>query len=226
MQSSVSRSVWIGGKSEQSLLHSAYWIWFAGEIMRSPENSPTDGVITLAPLELSDTVLIMHLDADPEIQRWFDWPVGPSAEDLSTRAARLASAERTVRDKWQRWSAGDELMFAIRSVETHDGLGWLDLQPRGDGRGSIGYGVLARHRGRGAATRSVRLAIRYAFDVLDWSQLEIRANAENLASRSVAEKTGFQLQGVVQNRGVMEHHQPLLGQSFDEAVYYLLRDRG
>jgi RimJ/RimL family protein N-acetyltransferase len=187
--------------------------------MRAPENTLTDGVVTLSPLELTDSVLVMQWDADPEIQRWFDWPLTPSAEDQATRSARLASAEQTVRDKWQRWAIGEEFVFAMRSVATGDGLGWLDLQPLGDGRGNIGYGVLAVHRGKGAATRSVRLAVRYAFDVLRWTQLQIRANAENLASRCVAEKCGFALQGVSRNHGVMHHHEPLRGQSFDEAVY-------
>lgn len=67
------------------------------------------------------------------------------------------------------------------------------------------------------------LVAQYAFQTLSWTQLEIRADAENLASRRVAEKAGFTLHGVTRNHGVMQHHEPVLGKPYDEAVYYLLR---
>jgi RimJ/RimL family protein N-acetyltransferase len=189
----------------------------------SAELSLSDGVVTLAPLKPTDAALVMTWDTDLEIQRWFDWPLTPGTSEPAARAARLARAEQTIRDKHSRWSAGAEFVFAIRSVDAREGFGWLDLQPLGDGRGNISYGVLERHRARGIATRSVKLALGYAFDALDWTQLEIRANADNVASRSVATKCGFVLQGIRENHGVMQHHEPLRGQSFDEAVYYLRR---
>src|SRR5262245_43694932 len=93
---------------------------------RAPQNTLADGVVVLAPIELSDAETVMAWDADPEVQRWFDWPLTPAVDDPGTYALRLAWAEQTVRNKWTRWAAGVELVFVIRSVETGEGLGWID----------------------------------------------------------------------------------------------------
>jgi RimJ/RimL family protein N-acetyltransferase len=187
------------------------------------QNTLSDGVILLAPFELADAATVMQWDADLDIQHWFDWPLMPPAADAATSDARLACAEETVREKWALWDAGEELAFIIRSVETGQGLGWIDLQPRGAGRGSLGYGVISGKRRMGAATRSVVLASRYAYDVLGWFRLEICTIADNVASRAVALKAGFQLEGVLRSYGAFEKHQPFLGQRFDWAIYSRLR---
>jgi RimJ/RimL family protein N-acetyltransferase len=191
--------------------------------MDAPENRLSDGVISLAPYALADAVTLMQVDADPDIQHWFDWPLTPPWNAPETHEAHLASAERTIRGQPASWDAGTQFAFIIHSVKTGEGLGWIDLQPRGSGRGNVGYGVLPAHRCKAAATRSVLLASRYAFDVLNWARLEIRANADNVASRRVAVKAGFQLEGVLRSYGAFEKYQPLLGRRFDWAIYGRLR---
>lgn len=184
----------------------------------SPENHLSDGVISLVPYELRYVKTILEIDADREVQHWFDWPLTPPADDPETYAARLASAERTVVAGRERWAKGEQYAFIIRS-SAGDGLGWVDLQPRGSGRGNISYGVLERHRGKGAATRSVELVTRYAFDVLRWVRLEIVAIAENAASRAVATNAGFRQEGILRSYGAFEKYQPELGRRFDWVIY-------
>lgn len=185
----------------------------------APENRLSDGVISLAPFELADTPAVLAWDADREIQHWFDWPLTPTADDPDTYAARLASAERTVQASRMSWATGDQFAFAVHSVEFGERLGWIDLQPRGSGRGNVAYGILMRHRRQGAATRSVKLASRYAFDVLGWVRLEIAMIADNAASRAVALTAGFRHEGVLRSYGAFERFQPELGRRFDWAIY-------
>ena len=128
-----------------------------------------------------------------------------------------------MREQPAAWDAGEQFAFIIHSAETGEGLGWIDLQPRGPGRGNIAYGVLTEHKCKGAATRRVLLACRYAFDVLRWARLEICTIADNAASRRVAVKAGFQLEGVLRSYGAFEKYEPLLGQRFDWAIYGRLR---
>jgi hypothetical protein len=111
--------------------------------MSEPRNTLSDGVISLAPVEPRDALTLMELDADREVQRWFDWPLTPSAADPGTYAVRLASAEQTVRNQLAGWEGGTQFVFIIRSVEANEGIGWIDLQPRGSGRGNVAYGVIA-----------------------------------------------------------------------------------
>ena len=189
----------------------------------APENRLSDGVVALRPFAATDVLTLMQLDADRDIQHWFDWPLTPPWNDAATYEARLASAEDTIRGKWASWAEGAQFAFIIDSVETGEGLGWIDLQPRGAGRGNVAYGLLPAFRRKGVATRSVLLATRYAFDVLTWDRLEIAAIAENTASRRVAVKAGFQLEGVLRSYAVFERHEPVLGQRFDWAIYGRVR---
>jgi RimJ/RimL family protein N-acetyltransferase len=135
----------------------------------------------------------------------------------------LASAERTVQTSRARWETGEQYAFTMRSVATGEGLGWVDLQLFGPGRGNVSYGVVARHRGRGAAPRGVVLVTRYAFDVLRWVRLEIAMIADNAASRAVAIKAGFRPEGLLRSYGAFEKYEPELGRRFDWAIYGRLR---
>jgi RimJ/RimL family protein N-acetyltransferase len=189
----------------------------------APENRSSDGVVSLRPFAPTDALTLMQLDADPEIQHWFDWPLTPPWNDTATYEARLASADDTIRGKRTSWAEGTQFAFIIDGVETGESLGWIDLQPRGSGRGNVAYGLLHAFRCKGVATRSVLLATRYAFDVLKWDRLEIAAVAENTASRRVAVKAAFHLEGVLRSYGAFERHQPVLGQRFDWAIYGRLR---
>jgi RimJ/RimL family protein N-acetyltransferase len=191
--------------------------------IEAPENRMSDDVISLAPFELADSITVMKWGADPEVQHWYDWPLTPAWDEPDTYVARRAHAEEVVGNQPAAWVAGKQFAFIIHSAETGEGLGWIDLQPRGPGRGNISYGVLREHRRKGAATRSVLLVCRYAFDVLRWTRLEICAIADNAASRHVAVKAGFQLEGLLRSYGAFEKYEPLLGQRFDWAMYGRLR---
>ena len=191
-------------------------------VLDAPENRPGDGVIALGPFELADAPVVLAWDADREVQHWYDWPLTPPADDPETYAARLASAEGTVRGKRAEWEAGKCFAFMIRSA-SGEGLGWVELAPRGSGRGNVSYGIVSRHRAQGFVSRAVRLASRYAFDVLGWARLEIVMIADNAASRAVALKAGFRLEGVLRSYGAFERYQPELGRRFDWAIYSLLR---
>jgi RimJ/RimL family protein N-acetyltransferase len=65
--------------------------------------------------------------------------------------------------------------------------------------GEIGYWCAAEARGRGVVTRAVRMLSRYAFDELEIGRLEIFVDVDNAASRRVAERAGYQLEGVLRS---------------------------
>jgi RimJ/RimL family protein N-acetyltransferase len=64
----------------------------------------------------------------------------------------------------------------------------LDREP---GYGEIGYWVAAEARGRGVATRAVRMLADWAREELGLTKLEVLPHKDNLPSRRVAEKAGF-----------------------------------
>jgi RimJ/RimL family protein N-acetyltransferase len=83
---------------------------------------------------------------------------------------------------------------------------------------TLGYTVAEEMQGRGVATQAVRQAIRIAFgpDGLGLERIEAVAAVENVASRRVLEKAGFQFEGV--RRGLLR----IQGQRVDHACYGIL----
>ena len=63
----------------------------------------------------------------------------------------------------------------------------------------LGYVVLAEERGRGVATEALRLLTDWAFAALDAVRLELMISVENEASKRVAERCGYRLEGVLRS---------------------------
>ena len=73
-------------------------------------------------------------------------------------------------------------------------------------------------RGKGYATEAVRLLVRYLFGRLKTNRIRLIIHPENCASRRVAEKGGFTLEGTA--RGAWYHQ----GISHDVEVFAILRE--
>ncbi len=72
-------------------------------------------------------------------------------------------------------------------------------------------------RGKGYATEAVNLLVRYLFGRLKMNRIRLIIHPENCASRRVAEKCGFTLEGTA--RGAWYHQ----GKNHDIEVYAILR---
>jgi RimJ/RimL family protein N-acetyltransferase len=68
-----------------------------------------------------------------------------------------------------------------------------------DYRGRIGYWVAGEARGRGLCTRALRVLSRWALEELHLQRLELVTDPENIPSQRVAEKVGFQREGVLRS---------------------------
>ena len=64
-------------------------------------------------------------------------------------------------------------------------------------RATMGYWVARGARGGGICTRAVRLLARYGLDELELQRIDLITDPDNLASQRVAEKVGFQREGVM-----------------------------
>jgi RimJ/RimL family protein N-acetyltransferase len=161
-----------------------------------------DGDLVLRPKHAEDVDAITAACQDPEIPRWTLVPSPYTRADAEAFLARSAEEE----------AAGQSAN--LLAVDVRDGtlLGsasvmGLDREP---GYGEIGYWVAAEARGRGVATRAVRLLSDWAVRELGLTRLEILAHKDNAPSRRVAEKAGFHDTGELA---------PLPRADHDEAVY-------
>lgn len=84
-------------------------------------------------------------------------------------------------------------------------------------RTEIGYWIAKDFSGKGIITKSCRTLINYAFDELEMNRIEIRCATENVRSRAIPERLGFQLEGIL--RQALWRHTRL----YDVAIYGLLK---
>src|SRR5512143_2034886 len=85
---------------------------------------------------------------------------------------------------------------------------WVNTRPDDRSVGSVGYWLLPTARGRGLATRAVRLVSRWAFDELGITVLRLYAEPANEPSLRVAERCGFRRIGIVSRDGQI-HDRPV-----------------
>jgi RimJ/RimL family protein N-acetyltransferase len=142
-----------------------------------------DGDLVLRPKRPADAEAITAACQDPEIPRW---TFVPSPYTLADAEAFLASSvEREAAGTEANLlavDAGDDRLLGSFSV--------MEIDPA-RGSGEIGYWVAAEARGRGIATRGVRLLADWARDQLGLTRIDVLPHKDNVASRRVAEKAGF-----------------------------------
>lgn len=173
-------------------------------------------VFTDVPLGDGDVVLRLWRPADaewyaaqvrdPEIQRWTSEPPDLTADRV--RQAIEAMLETRA-----------HLGTAITDAGTADLLGnaGLALVDGAPGVGAVSYWLAPAGRGRGAATRAVRLLVERAWQC-GLRRVELFTHVDNVASQRVAERAGFVRERVVPGYRVIN------GRPWDAVVYGLARD--
>jgi RimJ/RimL family protein N-acetyltransferase len=117
------------------------------------------------------------------------------------------------------WTDGSCAGFEIRGLGDGAYLGFaalvhLDLA---DKQGEIGYMVTPEARGRGAASGAVALLTRWGLDELGLERLELRIDTANAGSQRVAERAGYQLEGILRSLAFKE------GRRVDTGVWSRLK---
>jgi RimJ/RimL family protein N-acetyltransferase len=146
----------------------------------------TDGVVTLRRWRSSDAADVARACDDPETARWLPVPVPYTVEDGQRYVDGIVPTQ---------WADGAAANVAV--VDAVDGalLGAVGLTLR-EGIGEVGYWTAPWARGRGVAGRAATLHAGWGFEVLGLPRVELLADVENLASQRVAERAGWQREGV------------------------------
>jgi RimJ/RimL family protein N-acetyltransferase len=156
----------------------------------------------------ADAPAIRSVYSEPDIRKWMGWD-----EELPDEAEALANLEREA----AAWRDGSWAVFRIVDAATDQVVGGVNLRFGEHDIAEVSYFLSAVARGRGVATRAVRLVARWAFDELGVERIELRAHPDNLASVRVAERAGFTREGIERaSRGWPD------GTRFDSIVFSLL----
>ncbi|MGQ5263724.1 GNAT family N-acetyltransferase [Micromonospora sp. ZYX-F-536] len=145
-----------------------------------------DGVL-LRPWREADTDAVYRACQDPDIQRWTTVPrpyLPEHAHGFVTEVSGRA------------WADGTGAPFAVCDPATGQLLGSCGLVSIDDaGTAVIGYWTAPWARGRGVTVRAARAVARWSFDTLGLRRLIWQAEVGNHASRLVALRAGFRIDG-------------------------------
>ncbi len=156
-------------------------------MIEQPVAPVSDGEIVLRLFKEADVPLLLEAARDPDIPRLTNLPDLESAEWARAWLTRIEDL----------WRDGRRATFAIADPASDELLGSIGVRLV-DANGQIGYWVLASARGRGVATRALRLLADWAFSV-GFDRLQLLTEPDNAVSQRVAEKAGFRREGLLRS---------------------------
>ena len=175
-----------------------------------PAPALADSAVLLRPWLDADVPAKLLAFTDPLVQR-FSWPASAPYTE--------ADARRFFADQERARLRGEELNFALASPADPDevlgGASLYEVRPQ-QGCAALGYWLAAPARGRGVATRAVRLLARWAFAELGVARLELTTGPDNQPSQRVAQRCGFTREALLRS------HVPFKGGRRDTVLYSLL----
>jgi RimJ/RimL family protein N-acetyltransferase len=153
-------------------------------------------MVVLRPWTDADLDDLVRMHDDPDVARFTPLATPYTA----TNARRMLDAVLG------RLLSGEELALAVE-VDGGGAVGSIGVRPDDLDRevADVGYVVAADARGRGIATRAVRLVAAWALAEWRLARLQLTMDEANAASARVAQQAGFTREGVLrswaENRG-------------------------
>ena len=147
--------------------------------------------LLLRPMGAGDVDAVYAACQDPQIQRWTTVPSPYLREHAEQFACDYAP---------KAWAAGDAALFGVTDIGNGELLASVGLhfdRGRDAGVAEIGYWAAAGARGRGVTTEAVAAVCAWGFATCGVQRLEWYAEVGNAASRRVAEKVGFSIEGTL-----------------------------
>ena len=154
----------------------------------------TAGRLRLRPWAAQDADAVLLACSDPSTQRWTTVPSPYGRADADAWVSRVAP------DCWERGTAAT---FAVIDAVTDEVLASVGLSGLHTGQPAVGYWCVPAARRSGVVSEAVAAVCRWGFGALDLPRIGWTAEVGNVASRAVAEKCGFTVEGVA--RGSVLH---------------------
>lgn len=164
--------------------------------------------IRLRPLRMDDAPEVFAMYSDREVTRYWSFAAWTDpAQAEAWLAERIGWGPPSVYG-WAMADRGDDRFIGTTALFSLSG----PLH-----RAELGYSLMPSLQGRGLATEAVRRALDFGFDTLGLERIEADVDPRNEASCRLAERLGFQREGLLRNRWRVG------GEFADSILYGLLR---
>jgi len=163
--------------------------------MKIEDYQLSNGTILTRPYQRDDAKSCFEaiLESMDELMPWMFW----CNADIT-----YPEIEGWVESRPQAWL--DDISYEFAIVDSHQGtfigncgLVHVDLQNK---MAELGYWIRTSQTRKGYATQASKLAIKFAFEVLQLNRIEIIIETKNTNSQRVAEKLGAKKEGIMRKR--------------------------
>jgi ribosomal-protein-alanine N-acetyltransferase len=165
--------------------------------------------LTLRWLTEDDADAYYRIFSDPVVMRY--WSSAPWTS--------MAQAHAAIADSLAENRSGTACRFGVVRRDTNELIGHIKLYDihAASRRCDLGYALATAHWGHGYLAEAMRAALSHAFDTLDMNRIEADIDPRNEASAKVLEKMGFQKEGYMPERWIVN------GEVCDTVFYGLLK---
>jgi len=131
---------------------------------------------------------------DPEVVKW-----------MPDKAQTTLAQARGILEFWRRcWYEGPWILAWEIGLKEHGeryigGIRYVGFYGHEYRIGELGYELHRQHWGRGYMTEALNAAVDFGFDRMGLNRVQVGMHPDNMASRRVAEKAGFQAEGVLRD---------------------------
>lgn len=145
-----------------------------------------------------------------DIARWMPWANDPS----------LKTTEEYIEKGIRQWSNKVQTEFPMiielkNNSQIISASGFNEKSQPDVPMYEIGYWIDSQYTGNGYISEAVSALTQFAFDVYNAARVQICAQVENIKSRAVAERCGFENEAILKNY----RNDCLSGKPCDEAIY-------
>ena len=173
-------------------------------LIEVPEKLETERLLLAAPRPgLGPAMSVAIAESFGALSLWMPWAQQVPSIEESEATMRRAQAEFILRKDlnyqiYDREPTGRRLLGGT-------GLHRIDWAAR---RFEVGYWIRASAEGKGYVSEAVRALAGMAFGSLLARRVEIRMDGNNVRSRAVAERCGFELEAVLKSDSLTPHGDP------------------
>lgn len=168
--------------------------------------------LRLVPVTVANAGTLWEVLQQPDLRDYQDLPDLNRAQFLRTVGARPTRLGTRTLGRFE---------WLVHPLQGEEPLGWVSLRIPESNRttAEIGYSVVRQYRGRGIATEAVGALVDEGFRRTEVASIRAYCLPENVASRAVLRRNGFE------DQGMLERGATVAGKTVDVVLHSIDRSR-